>query len=230
MHAGLIPLVSMWLYRSLNCRMNLLSDLDFMGRIKMILLLYSYNMNSYLFILLGVTGNLPVRYLAIYLFWSMIFVNTLLVRCDSGVISGSFCIIGSCFLVELMFFIVWCLWSLYVAIDGGRCLLISSIVNFVHVAKYHLLIAWMGVCLNGLNSVVWYHCARSGLVLSAISLFSALCVCVGLVCGVVARCTCHIPGTPLKFPSSTTYIFIYCRVCGSECGCTDIITYLPYVY
>ena len=36
---------------------------------------------------------------------------------------------------ELRLFLVWCMWPLDVAIDGGRCLLISSIVKFGHVAK-----------------------------------------------------------------------------------------------
>ena len=40
------------------------------------------------------------------------------------------------------------------AIYGGRFLLISLIVNLVHVAKYPLLIALMRVCLTRLNGVV----------------------------------------------------------------------------
>ena len=65
----------------------------------------------------------------------MILVNTVLVRCDSGVICGSSSFIGSCCLVEFMFFLVWCMWHLAVAIDGGICLLVTSIVKWVHVSK-----------------------------------------------------------------------------------------------
>ena len=55
--------------------------------------------------------------------------------------------------------------------DGGRCLLIILIVKFGHVEKYPLLTAWRIVRLTGMKSVVWYYCASSGLVLSAIRLF-----------------------------------------------------------
>ena len=55
--------------------------------------------------------------------------------------------------------------------------------------------------------MVWYHCVRSGLVLSAIMLFPDWRVGVGLGCGVVARCTYHIPATPLQVLSRTTYPF-----------------------
>ena len=60
-------------------------------------------------------------------------VNTVLVSCDSGVIGGSSSLMGSCRLMELMFFLVWCICPLDVAIDGGRCLLIRLIVRFGHI-------------------------------------------------------------------------------------------------
>ena len=65
----------------------------------------------------------------------MIFVNTVLVQCYSGVIGGFFSLVVSCYLVEYMFFLVWCMYPLDVAIDGGICLLIMSIVKLEHVAK-----------------------------------------------------------------------------------------------
>ena len=82
----------------------------------------------------------------------MIYLNTLLLRCVSGFIGGSS--MGSCFLVELMFFLVWCMQPLAVAIDGVRCLLIRSIVILGHLAKYHFLIAWRRFFLTVMNSVI----------------------------------------------------------------------------
>ena len=83
----------------------------------------------------------------------MILVNTLLVRCTSGFIGSSSGVFSSCVLVDLRFFHVWCMWPLDVAIDWGRCLLISSIVKYGHVAKYSFLIACMRVWLTRLNSM-----------------------------------------------------------------------------
>ena len=187
--------------------MNSLSDLNFMVRIKLLLLSYSYRTNIYLFSLFEVTGNLPVKSVAIWLLWSMILVKTVFVCCESGDIGGSSSFVGSCYLVDLMFFLVWCMWPLDVSIDGGRCLLFMLIVNLVLVAKYLFLIYCIRVRLTGLNSVVWYHCVRSGLVLFDINLFSDWCVGVGLGCGVVDRCTCNMPAAPLRVPSRTTFIF-----------------------
>ena len=61
MYSGLSPLVSRCSCRSLKTHMNLLYDLAFMGRIKILFLLYSYITNIYLFPLFEVTGNLPVK-------------------------------------------------------------------------------------------------------------------------------------------------------------------------
>ena len=80
-----------------------------------------------------VIGNLPIRSVDICLLWLMIFVKTVLVRCVSGVIDGYSFIIGSCCLVDLIIFLVWRMWSLDVAIDGGSCLLTISVVKFYHV-------------------------------------------------------------------------------------------------
>ena len=83
--------------------------------------------------------------------------KTVLVCCASCAVGGSSCLMGSCGLSDLMFFLVWCMWPLDFAIDGGRFLLIRSIVKFFHVTKYPLLIVWSRVYLAVLNSVVWYH-------------------------------------------------------------------------
>ena len=117
----------------LNTRVKSLHDIDFMERIRILLRLYSDNTNIYLFIMFEVTGNLPVRSVDICLLWLMIFVKTVLIRCVSGVIDGSSCIIGSCCLVDLIIFLVWSMWPLAVAIDGGRSVLIGSVVKFYHV-------------------------------------------------------------------------------------------------
>ena len=207
MYVGLIHLVSRCPCRSLKTRMNLLYILDFTGRIRILLLSYSYNTNIYLLTMFEVTGNLPVRYLDICLLWLMILVNTVLVCCASGVIVGYSCIVRSCRLVDLRLILVWLRLPLAVTVDGGRCLLISSIVKFGHVLKYPFLIIWRIVFLTGINSVVWYHCSISGLIISAIRLFYDLLVGVGIGCGVVDRCTCHIPATPLRFTSRTVSQF-----------------------
>ena len=116
------PLLSRCSCISLNTRMNLLHDIYFMGRIRILLRLYSYKTNIYLLPMFEVTGNLPVRSVDICLLCLMIFVKSVVVLCVSGVIDSSSCLIGSCCLVELILFLVWLMWPLAVAIDGGRCL------------------------------------------------------------------------------------------------------------
>ena len=118
---------------SLNTWVKLQHDINFMGWIRILLQLCSYKTIIYLFPMFEVTRNLPVRSVDICLLWLMIFVKTVLVRCVSGLIDGSSCIIGSCCLVGLIIFIVWRMWPLAVAIDGSRCLLIRSVVKFYHV-------------------------------------------------------------------------------------------------
>ena len=157
---------------------------------------------------LDVNRNLPVRSVAICLLWSMILMNTVLVRCTSGFIVISSIVFGSCGLVDLRFFLVWCMWHLAVAIDGGRCLLISLLVKLIHVVKYPFLIAWIRVFLMGLKSVAWYHCVSSGLIIYGINVFADWCVVVVLGCGVVS-CTFHIPYPPLRVPYRTTYPFLF---------------------
>ena len=83
----------------------------------------------------------------------MILVNTVLVRCTSSFIGCSSGVFGSCGLADLRLFLVLCMLPLAVAIDGGICLLISSLVKLGHVENYTFLIYWIRVCLTGLNSV-----------------------------------------------------------------------------
>ena len=59
----------------------------------------------------------------------------MLVCCASDVIDDYSCIMGSCELVDLRLFLVWCMWPLYAAIYWGRRLLNILIVNVGHVAK-----------------------------------------------------------------------------------------------
>ena len=109
---------------SLNTWVKSQHDINFTGGIRILLQLCSYKTIIYLFPMFEVTGNLPVRYVDIFLLWLVIFVKTVLVRCVSGAIDGSSCIIGSCCLLDLIIFLVWCMWPLDVSIDGVICLLI----------------------------------------------------------------------------------------------------------
>ena len=52
------------------------------------------------------TGDFPVRSVAIYRLWSMILVYTVLVRCTSGFIGYSYGVFSYCVLVDLRFFLV----------------------------------------------------------------------------------------------------------------------------
>ena len=88
----------------------------------MILPLYSYNVNIYLFSMFDVTEYFNVRYVVIFLFWSMILVRTVLVRCYSCAVCSHSYLMKYCGLVDLRLFLVWCMCNLAVAIDGGRCL------------------------------------------------------------------------------------------------------------
>ena len=71
-YAGLSPLMSRFSCRSLKTQINYLSDINSMEQIRILCLTYSYNMNMYLLPLFEVTGNFPVRYVAIFILWSMI--------------------------------------------------------------------------------------------------------------------------------------------------------------
>ena len=87
---GIIPLVSRCSCRYLKTRMNSLSDIAFIGWIKILFLYYSYSTNIYSFLIFEVTGDLHVKSVPIFLLLSMILVKTVLIHCTSGVIGGSF--------------------------------------------------------------------------------------------------------------------------------------------
>ena len=139
----------------------------------------------------------------------MILAKPVLVRCKNSFMGSSSGFFSSCVLADLRLFLVWCMWPLDVAIDWGIFLLISLLVKLDHVANQTLLIAWMRVCLTGLTSMAWYHCASSVLVLSVINVFADYCVGVGLGCGGISL-TFHMPAAPLQVPSMNT----------STCFCT----------
>ena len=52
-----------------------------------------------------------------------------------------------------------------VAMDGGKCLLIASVVSPGHARKWLLQIAFSHVALVGLNMVAWRNLSTSGWVL-----------------------------------------------------------------
>ena len=62
----LSPLVSRILFMSLNTWVKFLHDIDFMGRIRILLQFYSYNTNIYLFPMSEVIRKLPIRYVDIF--------------------------------------------------------------------------------------------------------------------------------------------------------------------
>ena len=68
-----------------------------------------------------------------------------------------------------------------------------SIVRLGHVAKWPFLMAWRGVLRTGLNSMAWYHCANSGLVIAVGELSTAGIVELGAWPGMLVRLTCHRP-------------------------------------
>ena len=67
--------------------------------------------------------------------------------------------------------------------------------------------------MTGLNSVMWYHCYRSGLVISAISLLDYCRVRVSFGCAVVDSYTFQIPVTPFLVPSRTMFYFLSTVIC-----------------
>ena len=135
MCAGLIPLESRWSCRSLNTRMNLLSDIAFMGNINILLLLYSYNTNRYLFSYWGLQ--------VIYMLGILIFASCgwwswwTLCCCVVSVVSS----VDPQVLLAIVAWLNW--WSSLFGtcfpwlfpLIGGRWLLIGLIVKLGHVAK-----------------------------------------------------------------------------------------------
>ena len=106
MYAGLSLQEKKLSWKSFSTLINLLSVLDFMGCMIILLLLYLYNTNRYLFHLSKVTENFPVMSLAIFILWSTILVKAVLFHCSMSVIGGSSCILGSYGLVDFRFFLV----------------------------------------------------------------------------------------------------------------------------
>ena len=82
----LSPLVGMGVCRYMNTQMKILSFPAFMGRTRMLLLLYSYNKNMYVLPLSEFTRDKSVRYVVICLLGLKILVNTVLLHYASGII------------------------------------------------------------------------------------------------------------------------------------------------
>ena len=61
--------------------------------------------------------------------------------------------------------------------------------------------------------MVCYHCARSYLDLYVTRLFDYWYVGVGLGCGLVDSCTCHISYTPFRVPSRNIFPFLTTVIC-----------------
>ena len=104
MYVVLSPLVRSFSCRPLKILMNSLSFLTFMGRTRMVFMLYLYFTSSSLFPLVEVTVNSPVGSVTIFLLWSTILMKNVLVRRSSCVIGVYSCPLGYCGLVYLRFF------------------------------------------------------------------------------------------------------------------------------
>ena len=63
-----------------------------------------------------------------------------------------------------MFFLIYFIWPFAVAMEGGRFLL-SSTDRLVQVVKWTFLTDWSKIFLTGMKRSVWYHLARSGLII-----------------------------------------------------------------
>ena len=63
-----------------------------------------------------------------------------------------------------MFFLIYFIWTFAVAMEGGRFLL-SSTDWSVQVVKWTFLTDWSKIFLTGMKRSVWYHLARSGLII-----------------------------------------------------------------
>ena len=120
------------------------------------------------------TGNQPVRSVAISCWGLMILAKTWLER-DSNVSVGSSSVGGvSGVLVEWMFFLIFFMCPFSVAMEGGSCFTRSDIM-FGQVVKWTFLVAWSKVLLTRMKSVACYHLARSGFLLAARALSAAGC-------------------------------------------------------
>ena len=79
----------------------------------------------------------------------------------------------------------------------------SYTVILGQVVKWRFLMAWSNVFLIKLNRAVWYHLARSGLLISARALSAAGCCLLGGWVGLLVRSTYHMPDVVDLLPSST---------------------------
>ena len=94
------------------------------------------------------------------------------------------------------------MWPFAVAMEGGRCFM-SSTIRLIQVVKWPFLMAWSKVLWTGLNSVAWYHCDISGLLLTTRALSYAGCCCLGGWSGLMVRLICHMPDVFKRVPSNT---------------------------
>ena len=105
--------------KSCKIRKNYLSILAFVGRTSITLLSYSYKTNKYLIPLLYITGNRPVRLVAIVCRRSMILLKTWLYRLSNFLISSSSDGVDSGVSVNWMFFLVCLTCPFEVVMEGG---------------------------------------------------------------------------------------------------------------
>ena len=149
-----------------------------------------------------VTGNLPVRSVAIRSWGLMILVKTWLEHVSNIYIG--YTVFGGMLsvLVKFMFSLICFMCNFDVAMEGGRCLM-SFTVMLGQVVKWPFLMARSKVFFTGLKRATWYHLARSGLRLAARALSAAgYCLIDGPV-GLLVRLTCPIPDMDDLLPSST---------------------------
>ena len=111
--------------------------------------------------MLEVTEDLPVRYVVICCWGSMILVKMWL-EFVSNVSIGLYLFGGFPWvLVYLMFFLIFFMWTFVVAMEGGRCLM-SFTVWLGQVVKWPFSMAWSKVFFTSIKRAAWYHLARYG--------------------------------------------------------------------
>ena len=121
----------------------------------------------------------------------MILYKTWLERAYNFSIVYPFSGVVSSVLVELMFFRICFVRTFSVTGDYGICF-IRSTVRLGHVEKWNFLIYWRRVFTTGLNSVAWYHCTISGLILATGALSAPGCGWLGGWSELLVRLTCHM--------------------------------------
>ena len=100
-----------------------------------------------------------------------------------------------------MFFLIRFMCTFAVVTEGDRYFMRSTI-RLGKVVKWMLLMAWSKVFLTGMESAMWYHLSRSGLLLAARPLSAAGCCSLGVWLGLLFMLTCHIPDVFDQFPSN----------------------------